>query len=98
MALDPNVDKTHWQNVVKGAHRDVDGDDKQFTLAVDKDSWANGSIVSGIKYDALTGEETSSTVETYRYYEGGTGGTLLATVVVTYSDDTKCFISSVVRT
>ena len=57
-----------------------------------------GNILSGIVFDAFTGEETSSTVETYRYYSGGTGGTLLATVVVTYSDDTKCFVSSVVRT
>lgn len=59
---------------------------------------ATGSIISGIEFDAITGEETSSTVETYRYYTGGTAGTLVATVIVTYSDNTKCFVTSVVRT
>lgn len=57
----------------------------------------NGSIIQGLLFDAITGEETSPTVETYRYYTGGTGGTLVATVVVTYSDNTKCFVNSVER-
>lgn len=56
-----------------------------------------GSIIEGLIFDAITGEETSTTVETYRYYQGGTGGTLIATVVVTYSDNTKCFVTSAVR-
>lgn len=57
-----------------------------------------GSLIEGIEYDALTGEETSATVETYRYYRGGTGGTLVATVVVTYSNASKNFVNSAVRT
>jgi len=58
----------------------------------------SGSILAGINYDSFLGEETSATVETYRYYLGGTSGTLQTTVVVTYSDATKCFVTEVERT
>lgn len=57
-----------------------------------------GSVLSGLVFDSLTGEETTPTTETYRYYLGGTSGTLVATVVVTYSDNTKCFVTEVSRT
>ena len=67
------------------------GDDGKRYLRVG----GNGSIIQGLEFDSITGEETSATVETYRYYTGGTGGTLVATVVVTYSDNTKCFVNSV---
>lgn len=50
-------------------------------------------------YDSITYTNTSTTVDTYRYYTGGTGGTLVATVTVTYSDPTtKSVLVSVVRT
>lgn len=57
-----------------------------------------GSLVEGIIFDAITGEETAPTIETYRYYRGGTGGTLVATIVVTYSNASKNFVLSAVRT
>lgn len=56
-----------------------------------------GSIIDGLVFDAITGEKTSSTIETYRYYQGGTSGTLVATVIITYTDTTKSFVQSVVR-
>jgi len=50
-------------------------------------------------YDAITYTDTSTTVDTYRYYQGGTGGTLIATLTVTYSDPTtKSILVSAVRT
>lgn len=55
-----------------------------------------GTFVSE-KYDALSKENTSATVETFRYYFGGLSGTLVATVVVTYVDATKDDIVSVER-
>lgn len=47
--------------------------------------------------------QTSPTVETYDYYQGGdpvtrTGGTLVATMVVTYFDASKALIQGIGRT
>lgn len=69
------------------------GDDGKRTMRVG----GNGSIIQGLVFDALTGEETSATVETYKYFTGGTGGMLVATVTITYSDSTKCFVLSAVK-
>lgn len=49
-------------------------------------------------YDALSYTNTSSTIDTYRYYQGGTSGTLVATLTITYTDTTKAVISTVART
>jgi hypothetical protein len=47
-------------------------------------------------FDSLDIEYTSATVETYKYYVGGIdAGTLVATVVVTYTDATKENINKV---
>jgi hypothetical protein len=49
-------------------------------------------------YDSLTYTATSSSVDTYKYYAGGTGGTLVATVTITYTDSTHSTLTSAVRT
>lgn len=49
-------------------------------------------------YDSIVYTNTSGTVDTYTYYTGGTGGTLVATVTVTWTDSTKTVLTSVVRT
>lgn len=49
-------------------------------------------------YDSVVYTNTSSTVDTYQYYAGGTSGTLKATVTITYTDTSKGQISTVVRT
>lgn len=51
-----------------------------------------------VVYDAVTYTNTSSTVDTYQYYTGGTGGTLVATVTVTWTNSTKSVLVSAVRT
>lgn len=48
-------------------------------------------------YDSVVYTNTSTTVDTYQYYSGGTSGTLQATVTITYTDTTKAQISTVVR-
>jgi hypothetical protein len=59
---------------------------------------AGGGSAGLPTWDYMDGTETSATVETYEYYQGGSGGTLVATVVVTYSDAGKGFITSIERT
>lgn len=51
-----------------------------------------------VEYDAVTYTNTSSTVDTYQYYTGGTGGTLVATVTITWTNSTKTVLVSAVRT
>lgn len=49
-------------------------------------------------YDAITYTSTSATVDTYQYYKGGTSGTLVATLTITWTNSTKTILVSVVRT
>lgn len=57
----------------------------------------SGTLVTN-QYDAVSVAYTSGTVETYSFFSGGLAGTLVNTVVVTYTDNTKANISSVVKT
>lgn len=50
------------------------------------------------KYDYIGFNLAGSTTNVYTYKTGGSGGTTVATVTVTYSDSTKGTISSVART
>jgi hypothetical protein len=54
--------------------------------------------LSSIPYDSVTYTATSGTVDTYKYYTGGTGGTLQATVTITYTDSSHATLVSAVRT
>lgn len=54
--------------------------------------------LNGTAYDSIVYANTSTTVDTYTYYAGGTAGVLKATVTITYTDTTKTQISTVVRT
>lgn len=60
-------------------------------------SLAGGQLVT-VAFDTVTYTNTSSTVDTYTYKTGGTGGTTVATVTVTWTDATKSVLVSVVRT
>jgi hypothetical protein len=53
---------------------------------------------NGVAYDSITYTATSGTVDTYQYYTGGTGGTVTATVTVTFTDSGHGTLVSVVRT
>ena len=41
---------------------------------------------------------SGTTTDTYTFYQGGSGGTLVTTVTITYSDSTKATISNIART
>lgn len=49
-------------------------------------------------YDYISYTATSSTVDTYVYKSGGSGGTTVATLTVTWSDSTHTTLSSIART
>jgi hypothetical protein len=59
---------------------------------------AGGGSLGLPTWDYMDGTETSATEETYEYYQGGAGGTLVATVLITYTDAGKGFISSIEKT
>ena len=45
--------------------------------------------IEGINWDYFKTTYPDSVTEVYKFYEGGSGGTLLATVTLTYTDYTK---------
>lgn len=53
---------------------------------------------SGTPYDTVVYTNTSTTVDTYTYRSGGVGGSVTATVTITYTDVTKSQVSTIVRT
>lgn len=57
---------------------------------------ANG-LVNG-NYDYISYTNTSSTVDTYVYKTGGSSGSTIATVTITYTDTTKNQVSTVAKT
>lgn len=63
---------------------------------------SDGSIkqvgLFNLPYDTVQAAYTSSTQEIYTSYLGGMSGTLQQTVTVNYTDSTKNFITSVLRT
>lgn len=50
-----------------------------------------------IAYDYVGYTNSGSTVDTYKFYTGGSGGTLVKTLTITYTDSTKTQISSLAR-
>jgi hypothetical protein len=54
-------------------------------------------ILAGVTYDYASLAQTS-TIDTWTFKVGGSGGTLVATITITYTDSTKATISTVVRT
>jgi len=55
----------------------------------------SGDLVPNRDYDYIDIQQTSDTVETYVYKLGGSGGTTIRTVVVTYTDGTKANLDTV---
>lgn len=56
-----------------------------------------GVLLQGVIYDAIV-VTTGSTTDTYVYKTGGTSGTTVATVVVTFTTSAKDILSTIVRT
>jgi len=53
------------------------------------------SLMPGVDYDFVDVEQTSTTVETYLFYLGGLMGTLIQTVIITYTSDARTILASV---
>lgn len=75
--------------------------DKDKHVQLPTGEWAirtlsSGFTPAGADYIAATYPTTST--EVYTFKSGGSGGTTLATVTVTYTDATKAVLSSVERT
>ena len=47
------------------------------------------ALKPGTDFDYIDGQQTSATVDTYVYKTGGSGGTTVQTITVTYTDSTK---------
>jgi len=59
---------------------------------------SSGTLLDGVSYDAITYDEPDTVTEEYTYKTGGASGTTVATVTITYTDDTKETLVSIVRT
>lgn len=64
-------------------------------------TWSNftgGGGLSNIAWDYVAYTNTSTTVDTYVYKSGGSGGTTVKTLTITYTDTTKSQISNIAWT
>lgn len=61
------------------------------------DALASTSLIGLSAYDYVS-LATASTTDTYTFKTGGSGGTTVATITITYTDSTKATISNVART
>ena len=52
-------------------------------------STIGSTLTPGTDFDYIDIQQTSSTVETYVYKQGGSGGSIVQTIVVTYTDSSK---------
>ena len=57
-----------------------------------------GGIIADLVYDYVAASYPDSITEIYTFRKGGSGGTLLATVTIVYTDSTKVDISTAERT
>jgi len=63
-----------------------------------KQDFNQGSIIHGVEYDTVTFSYPDQVTEIYRYYSGGAGGQLVATVTATFQTNSKKNLLSLVRT
>lgn len=57
-----------------------------------------GDFLNGVKYDYIGATYPTTSSELYTYKLGGSGGSTVAAILVTYSDSTKEILTSVERT
>ena len=66
-------------------------------VAVRVTQGGSGTLLEGVTYDYIAATYPTTSSEVYTYRNGGSGGTVVATVTVTYSDATKETLTSVER-
>jgi len=90
MALPNTIQDRDFNNFVE-----IDGKPHRLVSGSLTANIAIGSLLEGITFDNILASYPSAVVEVYAYR---TGVTLEATVTVTYTDATKKYLTSVVRT
>lgn len=61
-------------------------------------SGSGGGMLAGVTFDAVDASYPNATTEVYEFYTGGLSGTLVATITVIYTNASKQFIQSAVKT
>lgn len=57
-----------------------------------------GGLLRGVIYDAVSVAYPLATTEVYSFFNGGLGGTLVATITLVYTNASKSDLTSVVKT
>lgn len=86
MPLSENIN-----NLEKDKFVDVDGETTVKVTSI-------GGLSVPSDSDSIVASYPNATTEVYEYKSGGVSGTLLQTITVTYTDSTKEFIDTVVKT
>jgi cellobiose-specific phosphotransferase system component IIC len=94
---------TSIQPIERSEHRDVNGVQVKAVApyALDTVSGNLTAMSAGMipaPYDYVAYTATSGIIDTYQFYSGGSGGTLVATITIQYTGTDKSQISSVGRT
>jgi len=58
---------------------------------------SGGGFIPPVNADTIVASYPSGTETIYKFYLGGSGGTLLQTITITYTDVTQQFINTVVK-
>ena len=74
---------------------DGSGNPVRATKVCNTDELSSGNILYGIEFDSISATYPTTTSEVYTYT---LSASIVATITVTYTDTTKCFITSVVKT
>ena len=57
-----------------------------------------GGLMGGVEYDFVQAAYPDATTEVWTFKSGGSGGTIVRTLTITFVDSTKELIDNVVRT
>lgn len=55
-------------------------------------------LAANQSWDYMSSDYSGSTADVYKFYQGGSGGTLVSTTTVNWTDSTKTVLSNVTRT
>lgn len=88
------VDDNYAEAIRKSAEEVTVGDKSEYRLKTRPDE----GILAGVKYDYAENVISPSTTETWTFKSGGASGTVVAVLVIVYTDATRADISTVTRT
>jgi len=89
------VDDHGLEAIRKSAEEVTSGSKADYYLKVS--SIFSGSILEGVIWD-YTAQTQAATTDTWVFRTGGAGGTITATIVITYTSSAKAVIANVAKT